>query len=79
MCLRNSDKVGDDFGFVRVVRKAVGVNGRDARWAATSAAAPATGKMPVVPVAGGTPATPITGDENVGQHRSRSGYAGRKA
>ena len=33
MCLRNSDKVGDDFGFVRVVRKAVDGNGRDARWA----------------------------------------------
>ena len=40
--------------------------------------ASATGKMPVVPVAGGTPATPKTGDVNVGQHRSRSGYAGHK-
>ena len=44
------EEVGDDFGFGRVVRKAVDGNGRDARWAATSAAAPATGKMPVVPV-----------------------------
>ncbi len=48
----------------------------------TPGLAPEIGEAPqrdATTVAGGTPATPITGDVNVGQHRSRSGYAGRKA